>query len=282
MKDTIENNQRRKEITMKEKLFAIMAACTLCLLMTSTSYSIDTTETFAPGAVTDYEGYYAYGWDDSNSAHGLEFLIGGGFTETFSYLVTFGYAQETPDEGDSVSVYGGLGLGLIWTVIDNENALALDILPALTFEPNDVNDEGTSVKPNFQGLSYGAAVELNIMYSSVIQPYIIAGYTGYKDTAEVGDDEYEDDPYDLPLKLGIMVPLGEGMELLAQLDWTLNEDTKAWVETDRSISLGFNMMLTDNLELITEIGMGLKVEDENGNEAAPANTGLGIGAIYAL
>ncbi len=267
---------------MKEKLFTIMTVCALSILMTSTSYSIDTTETFAPGALTDYEAYYAYGWDDSSSAHGLEFLIGGGFTESLSYLVTFGYAQETPDEGDAVSVYGGLGLGLIWIVMADENALALDILPALTFEPNDVNDEGTSVKPNFQGLSYGAAVELNIMYSPVVQPYIIAGYTAYKDTAEVGDDEYEDDPYEIPLTFGVMVPVKEGMEVLAQLDWTLNEDTTAWAETDRSVSIGFNMMLTDNLELITEVGMGLAVEDEDGNEVALASYGIGIGAIYAL
>ncbi len=245
-------------------------------------YSLDTVESFPVGAVTDIEAYYGYDWDDTSSGHSLEFLLGGGLTETLSYLVAGGYARMEDDSmDDPFTVLGGLGLGLIWTVIDNPDSIALDILPGLTFEPNDVNDDFTSVKPNFKGYSYGAAVELNIMSLKSVQPYIVAGYTAYSKTTEVGEDEYEDDPYEIPLTFGIMVPVKEGMEVLAALDWTLNEETKAWAETDRGLALGLNVGLAENLELITELGMSFAVEDSEGNEISSAGYGIGIGAIYA-
>ena len=158
----------------------------------------------------------------------------------------------------------------------------MDILPAFTFEPNDVSSDAKSVKPNFEGYSYGGSIELNLMMISMVQPYILAGYTAYKKTEETAPDEFEDSPEEYPLTFGTMIAIKEGIELLAQLDWVLNKDTKKWAETDKSVAVGLNIMLNDNLELITEFGRSLKTEDEDGNEVSPAGWAISVGAIYAL
>lgn len=265
------------------KSFMKMAIIVATLILLSLpGFALDTTECFAPGIITDLEGYYGYGWDKDGKAHGVEFVIGGGVADNFSYLFSAGFGKIVPDEGDSISVTGGFGAGLIWTPYEKENLMAIDILPAFTFEPNDVSDDMKSVKPNFTGFSYGVAVELNLMISPMIQPYFAFGYTAYKNTEEIADDEYDDSPAEYPLTIGAMMPASKTIEMLVQLDWTMNEDSNKWAENERSVALGVNILLKDNLELITEIGKSFMIEDEDGNEVSPEGWGIGFGVIYSI
>jgi len=70
--------------------------------------------------------------------------------------------------------------------------------------------------------------------------------------------------------------------MLVQLDWTMNEDSNKWAENERSVALGANILLKDNLELITEIGKSFMIEDEDGNEVSPEGWGIGFGVIYSI
>ena len=73
------------------KIRTIITILAFFVALPATLYAVDTTETFAPGIVTDYELYYSYGWNKLGKAHGLEFLIGGGPTESLSYFITGAY-----------------------------------------------------------------------------------------------------------------------------------------------------------------------------------------------
>ncbi|MDY6934026.1 MAG: hypothetical protein SVZ03_07375, partial [Spirochaetota bacterium] len=167
-------------------------------------YALDTTEVFSLGPVTDFEAYYGYDWDNDNKYPSGEFLIGGGITERFSYLIRGVLSQEIHEEGDTIRIFGGVGFGFIWTVKEKENMFAFDMLPAFTFVPNDIADNEKSAKPNFKGFSYGVSIEVNLTMISMLQPYLLAGYTNYNNTAETGDDEFDDDPYEAPLTFGTM------------------------------------------------------------------------------
>ncbi len=263
---------------------------------TTTLFALDTTECFTPGILTDYEAYYGYSWDDDIKTTSGEFLIGGGIAETFSYFATTDIEHENPQGESKIRTYGGFGFGLIWTPIQMENTLEIDLMPEFSLAPNNVSDNGKSITPNFKGYSYGASIEVNITSFSMFQPYFAGGFINYRNTTELDNVEYDDpvltelmkseefadDPYEIPLTIGFMMPVKDGVEFLAQLDWSLNEDTKKWKETDRSAAIGLNVMLIDNLELILEWSKGLIVEDNDGNVVTPRSWGIGIGAIYAL
>jgi opacity protein-like surface antigen len=255
---------------------------TVLFLSISQVYAVDTTECFAPGIATDFEAYYSYGWNKDGKAHGFDFLIGGGFTETLSYYIAGAFSKDVPDSGDSFTNIGGFGIGLFWTPYEKEKFISIDILPLLFFEPNDVADDGKSAKPDFKGMSFSCAAEINFIMMEKFQPYIIIGYAGYRNDVETTPDEFESSPDEFPIAAGFMIPAAEGIEVLGQIDWLMNEDSKKWTENERSFTVGVNIMLKDNLELITELSRSLEIIDENGETESPAGWGASIGAIYAL
>lgn len=246
------------------------------------SFAIDTTECFSPGIATDFEAYYSYGWNKEGKAHGLDLLIGGGIMETLSLYISGALSKDIPDRGDSVTCTGGIGTGILWTPYENENLISVDIMPALNFEPNDVDNDGKSVKPDFKGISFCCAVEINFLIIEIFQPYIVLGYTNYRKNVETGPGEFESSCDEYPLAAGFMIPVREGIEVLSQIDWMMNEDSKNWSENERSISAGMNIMLNDNLEITTEIRRSLRIEGENNDTDIPSGWGASIGTIYAL
>lgn len=263
-----------------KKIFTL--SCISLFIFVSHIYALDTTECFTPGIATDFEAYYSYGWNKDGKAHGFDFLIGGGFTETLSYYIAGAFSKDVPDSGDSFTNIGGFGTGLFWTPYEKGKFISIDILPLLFFEPNDVADDGKSAKPDFNGMSFGCAVEINFMMIEKFQPYLVIGYTGYRNDVETAPDEFESSCDEYPIAAGFMIPAAEGKEILGQIDWCISEDTKKWAECERSLSLGVNVMLNDNLELITELSRSLEIEDENGETESPSGWGVSIGAIYAL
>ncbi|MBN2039391.1 MAG: hypothetical protein JW864_05080 [Spirochaetes bacterium] len=265
-----------------KSLKTITAIIFTLLTLCAPAFAIDTTECYSPGIVTHLEAYYNFDWNDEEKTHETELVIGGGILCNLSYLLTAEFSKIAPDEGISTTVTGGFGAGLIWTPYEKENLFSVDILPAFTFEPNDVSDDMKSVKPDFKGFSYGISAELNITTSPMIQPYFILGYTGYKNNEEIAPDEYDDSPAEYPLTIGTSMPATERLEMLVQLEWIMNEDTAVFYRNERYLTLGLNFMLKDNIELLTEINKNYRVKDKSGNEATPEGWGLGIGLIYLL
>ncbi len=246
------------------------------------AFALGTTECFSPGVVTDFEALYSYAWNSDGAGHGMKLLIGGGVSETFSYYLAGAFSKEIPDEGDSVYVIGGFGAGLIWAAYEKEKAFEVNIIPGFVFEPNDLSDDGKTVKPDYKGLSYGAAFELNFMMLNKFQPFFIFGINFNKRNEEIAPDEFEDGATEYPFIVGFMIPIAEGIEFIGQLEWVMNEDTKKWSETERTIAAGVNFALNENLELNTEVNRTLKVEESDGEETDPATWKIGLGVTYAL
>jgi len=237
--------------------------------------ALDTTESFSPGILTEFEGYYICDWEYETINRSEEFLLGGGITEKFSYYVTFAFGQEDEEHSSTIKTIGGIGLGLVWTAVEINKNFAIDLLPFFSFESNKISDDQKTVKPNFKGFSYGGSIEFNCMMLEIIQPYFLAGYTNYHNSSQGSDNNYYDDPFEFPLSAGILFKIKEGVDVLAQLDWTPSEDNKKWVETNRSVVIGLNVMLSENLEIILDYWDDHLIHTHK-------NWGIGVGAILAL
>ena len=144
----------------------------LCSLYMNTQlHAVDTTETFAQGVLTDFEGYASYNFHNGGSGFGFEILIGGGIvTDMLSYYLTAGVSSDNTAANEG----GGLGIGLIFTMFQNEK-FAIDLLPTFSFDPN--HSVGSMTFTNFKSYTYGADIELNFMMLKQFQPYVIFGFS---------------------------------------------------------------------------------------------------------
>lgn len=241
----------------KLNFVAVLTALTIGLAVSKPAFAVDTTECFSKGAFTDFEGYYSFSYGTGGMGHGWNFLVGGGFTDTFSYSLSF----EIANAGSSIEV-GGLGLGFIITVVEMDK-FAMDILPAFSFDAN--SSKGKLTYPNFEAFSGGADLEFNLMMIKAFQPFILAGFSGSYDA------KTEEDSFEFPMAVGAMVPVKEGVEFLFQFGWTPTKD-EVWNNVERTVAAGVNAGATENLEVITEIGWNFLSQELS----------LSLGLIYAL
>jgi hypothetical protein len=243
------------KIMKTKSMLAILA--TAVSLMGAPAFALDTTETFGVGVLTDFEAYYGRSHSSEGRGNSLNLLMGGGITENFSYSVSGGFAETS----DSAEV-SGLVMGLIWTVIGGDS-FAADIMPYGSYTSQKTSGEMSY--PGFESYSVGADLELNFMFFKAFQPYFLAGYC-YE-----YDSNTEDGKWSAPLTLGVLHPVSEGVEFLAQFSATPCRAGK-WDTIDRSISAGVNFMLTEKVEVITEAGWEMTAKEFS----------TSIGVIYAL
>lgn len=239
------------------RIKTILAAFTLLVTISTPLFSLDTTETFSKGAITEFEAYYTMNSATEGRSHNLELLTGGGFHESFSWLFT---TMITMD-GNNTEV-SGLCFGFTWTVVDNET-LAFDL------QPNGSMDacchSGHISYPTMKLWAFGLDTEFNLKAVPGIQPYFRTGIGGNYHTDR---DELH---WHIPLAVGAMIPLPKKSEFFLQAAWTPEKESP-WSGSERTIALGLNVMTRAGLELITELGW----------EFSNRNLSLGIGLIYAL
>jgi hypothetical protein len=228
-----------KSTIEKPLLRIILSAIVFCTPTLAPLFALDTVETAAVGPLTDFEAYCTNGFAKGGNSHGLDVLIGGGFTESLSYNVSSGFYRQ-----DSQNEIPSIGLGLIWTPYKNDR-IALDLMPSLSADSSKTS--GKTIYPGFKVYTAGLDAEINITISKFIQPYIHAGFHYSKDFSE------KVSIWEAPFALGIDFLVNEGTEILIEGDWT-HAKGATWKESERYIAVGFNKKLIENLELITEAG----------------------------
>ncbi len=244
---------------MKRSIRLFTAALAVCASMAASGplHALDTTEGFSVGAFTDFETYASFGYGKEGPGYGLEFLVGGGIAEKFSYYVTTG--TSVLDKDVSIDM---LGLGFIITPVELEK-FAFDILPSLSFDANR-GSEGFSY-PGFDAFTAGLTLEFNCMALPAFQPYLTAGFEGSYDY--LAEDDFT---YAFPLAIGAMLPVKDEFEFLMQFSWAPSNES-VWMEADREIAVGANVMATEELEVITQAGY----------EFCAKNFAVTLGLIYA-
>ena len=192
-------------------------------------YAVDTTEDFEIGPITNFESYYKAGFGESGFGQELEFVIGGGFVKSFSYNIATGVSHK-----DKMTEITGVSLGLFWNVVTIEN-FAFDIMPGFSFDPNKTSKK--IMYPDFNAFTGNVDLEFNITPLTKFQPFVLAGFA-YSYNHKSGNKGWE-----IPLALGGLVPIKEGIDFLFQFGWTPTQDA-TWFETERSISVGMNITAT--------------------------------------
>ena len=231
-----------------QKRFTVVATT---LMLVSSSFALDTTEPFDKG-VSDIESYLSASGVKSNSdatSLGYEMVIGAGITDKFGALVSFDAGSGKAQESDNVFMNGWseFGLGLLLNAVDQE-VFKLDFMT-----------------------NYSSAGEINI-----------ATELNFDFTPKFGlqlsaDETFSDGGTDILYTTG----------LAPMLYWTLNENNQILFATDFSIpsvgdaevgsaTLGYNVVLNDNIELITEVGIDIPQDDEE------ASASFSIGFVGTL
>lgn len=241
------------------KKFIISAVCIIMFVSAQQSArALDTTECFSVGAFTDYEIYTHVGFGPGGIDGGLEFLIGSGITENLSLAVVSGVSAA----GNDVEL-SGIGLGFIWTPVNLEK-FAFDVMPGFSFDAN--STEGRFGYPGFNAFTASLVFEFNCMALKKFQPYMHIGFEGsynYKDE--------DDSSFAFPIDIGFMIPVNDKTEFFLQLGWA-PADESAWLDVDREIAVGVNVVAAEGLEVISQAGY-----EFNEKEFV-----VSIGLIYAL
>ena len=160
---------------MKKTLLVALIGIIISSAHQFPAWAVDTNENFSVGAFTDYEIYASMGFGPEGVGGGMEFLVGGGITENFSYLVT----TDVWVLGKEVEL-GSIGLGFIWTAVDLEK-FAFDIMPGIAFDAN--SSDANLSYPGFDAFTASLNLEFNCMALQSFQPYLLVGFEGSYDSS---------------------------------------------------------------------------------------------------
>lgn len=189
---------------------------TVLALFPRSAPAADTTEPFAPG-LSDLEIYVTHGGRETGY-HSL--LVGYGITERWSIGVA--WDRELLSDEPNADGVGGFILGTFWHRVVEADLIA----QAVYNYPDEAGD-------------YLAGLELSVPNDYLV-PYSRLGAA------------FAHPDHDLPgysAMAGLSWPLHDRIELLVESEWI-------WpgpAAPDWELALGLNLMLTDDLELITEI-----------------------------
>ena len=235
---------------MKRKHFL---ALLLFAAITGNLYALEITEPFSPGIITDIEGYYGRTFPKEGAQKNFsEFIIGGGFTENFSYF----FSGSAASDFKSVE---SVGLNFIWQFISTENFTSC-LIPHAAF----IADKDEKLTAYYD---LGADIELHLSALKIIHPYLGSGYS-YTQNRKESDDYL----WTIPMYFGIMIPVGEsGIEIFVQFTAEPCKDG-TWNTITRYAAGGINYQITDNLELITEARY----------EFADKETRISAGLVFGL
>ena len=230
------------------------------------AWAVDTLETFDPGGVTDFElyaGYRGAGKRAANRRVLSEALVGLGVTRSFSgYVSTSGLFSEHLSGGDVTH-----GFGVFGTPLDTHH-FDLD----LTLDFGLTGGEDLTVTPGF---------ELNIDGEPDLASYglfLVGGAEwGGRDAAD-DDSAQARHTLEIGTALGAYVTPGEAHQLLLRYDLTMVPKPETGRRKLRvgGVSLGYNVMVHDAVELIHEVSLEPPHRDER------CGVGVVAGFIVAL
>ena len=230
---------------IKHLIFSLIFGCAM---ISGTAFALDTTETVGVGLLTDFEAYYGKSYSaEGKGGSYLDLTAAGGITENFSYFLGTTFSNN----GDASAVEG-FGVMLLWTAMSND-AFAFDIMPSFSVDANKaaVTATGEMVYPEGKNYTFGVDFEFNYTAFAMLQPYLVIGF-GYSmfDEVPAGEDDYD---WAVPVALGVMNPVAEGVEFFLQFSTEAGKARK-WETTARTLSAGLNVMYSEKLEVITEAG----------------------------
>lgn len=240
------------------RLVATSAACAMALFLGApAAQAADTVEGYAAGEVS-FETHFAMeGFRDGRRSMGIgqEGLIGVGIHKYLSGAVGFSFGAN----GYLADVESAFNLSLTSTVLDTEH-FDLDLMLAFdgTIAPG--------LELNFDIASFGVYVRAELPIAGIHR--IPAGH--------------DDDPYEatvgLGLTPGVYWTITEGHQLLLEASmeffWSDAEDASGRLDI-WSLALGYNVMLLDNLELVTEVKTYQPTDED-------VEFGFGVGIIASL
>lgn len=224
------------KINLKLKVKLLIGILAVALAPFAAARADDTTEVFEPG-LSDLEGYYS---QDRDQQYGYEWVVGYGVNDRISLTWAYGVTQ-----GQEVIV-PSYSAGLFINVLDN--LVALDLMAGMGYEelPRDEGDD-----PN----SYSVMTEITVP-NEIVVPYTRFGYEWVDiDSTAAG----------YPITAGLLFPVYDGVELITGYDWFQYEDND--IREERSASVGLNILLTDEFELISEYRQTLDTEEDKWNSS---------------
>lgn len=242
---------------MKKNIFLIIIFIVIHISIPSSILALNTTETYAVGPFTNFESYFTLNFSPVGKNYSWEFLTGGGFVQNCSYFVSTSIAF---DSSSSEITY--VDLGIIGTVIDIEK-FSMDLIPVFAIDAS--NTSGELSYPDFKAFTGSLNLEFNLTMLRVFQPFITAGYNAsYNDKSKYFS-------WQIPLAIGAVVPLKEGIEFLFEFGWmpTTENPRKGF---EKTIAAGLNGMITKNLEIINELKW----------EAESRQLSILVGLIYGI
>ena len=212
------------------------------------SIALDTTEAFDIG-FSDAEVYFSYlGFTDTSdlSTFSKEMLIGIGITENFSTSINF----SSESNGYLANSGNDVSLGLFWTALSNDS-YKVDIL--------------TSTNKNG---SIAGAVELNLDFDN----------SGFQLQVEEMLENKDSSSRELLTSIQPLLyyKINSNLELLsaATFDYNENEESEREFEYS-SFSLGFNYMVSNSVELISQFDIVTATDEET-------ITGASIGFVAGI
>jgi hypothetical protein len=236
------------------------------------SHALDTLEPFDIG-VSDFEGYFSYlgaGKQEPDRGFNAEFLLGIGILNRLSGQIYGG--------GDSnenlTEATGSLGFGLFGTLVDTDH-LDLDLGVNFTIGNLGAGGEGPAGHSQAE-FTVEPCLEVNLDSDPDMNGYglflVVESTLGGQDNSYIppGTPTPEEirafriTPGTGLLLAGYWRP-AERHEILLGYDMSFNHNARAGerVTDVGGISLGYNVILADPLELITEVYFDIPQDDEN-------------------
>lgn len=259
------NHTKRLSLRLASRGIATALAAT-AILWASNATAADTTEEFDVGA-TDFEmslGYEGIGLDKYQGAFGTEATIGYGIAPGFSASVGFGFeANEYMYPGESE-----ISMGLFGNVVNTDN-FDLDLMLGASAPAGGIG--GIKITPGLE-LNFDLEPDLALwgLYARAELP--ISGRSKANQP-----NEYELNP-NLETTVGTYYTINDRMQLLLEFDTNFKLNTLDGEDTTEigGLALGFNVGVTDSIELITEAKLDIPQKDEK------VSAGLMVGFIGTL
>lgn len=250
---------------MKKLAYAsIISAMMLCPL---SAFAADTTEPLDPGAIEFDPEFTIDNIRDGKPSvgGGIAFAMGAFEGLTLSGAIGFG--------SDLGLVGGGLsaGVNVTYGAVDTDN-FDLDVMMDLEY------DGGFGITPSVE-LNYDLRPDQELWGL-----YLRAGlpiYGGF-DGEELLDDDHVVADVGLSLTLGTYLTFGEIFQVLLEGGFTVENLAQKAGDTalvEPVLSLGFNVVVNDNFELITDFSINLPAPDEDDYKFSGALT---IGGAFSF
>ena len=246
-------------IARMSKTTAAMTLCALALAA-SPARAADTIESWAKGAwdLDVYLGYDGIGRRQDARSLGSELMGGYGITDRLAIYLGLAITAKEALDGAEAGAY----LGVFYTAVDTEH---FDLDLALDFDA-----EG----PGMSLLGFNPYLELNLDSNndmSGVGAYVRAAVgldgdadRGWQDTFGVG----------LEFTLGVYVTVAADHMIFVEAGAEVNPMAGDGETIGRiaSTAMGYNLVLSDLAELVTEVGLGLPT----GGELLSGRVTLGV------